>query len=426
MNTIDKTLKKAILFGLAFMLVISLPGSVYWEIGSIGGEGSALEEQSRLPEISSRGTDDSLDFDLDLDKESSQQLIDEKVIAPENDGELAGEGSGVISGLGSEGGLPVSLQETISDIARGFSSSDLERSLRVLPESPTKIKVGITHSRSSQNPSGNIRISGSGRYYLKDSTGRKIKTCSSGSVCSVGKSGSRYYLYYNGSLIKKTEYYPVFKPASGTILSIPSYTGRGYNINGDRRFRGNLIVRYSSYGDQYAPPALWAINQVGLESYVRGIAEEPENTVMRGLKTTAIVARTYGVRNVYYPKSICARRGFHVFNDVKSQVYKGYQYERRAPRLKQAVINTHGLIITYLNRPILAAYHSRCGGYTRSLSGYPYLRGKSCGPYRCSGSRLGHGWGMCMQGMRAKAKAGWSASRIIHYYYTGVSIKKLY
>ena len=298
--------------------------------------------------------------------------------------------------------------------------------VKVPQQSGGNVKVGIAHGRSSRNPSGNIRISGNGTYYLKDNTGRKIKTCSARSVCSVGIRSGVYYLYYNGRLIKKTRNYPVFIPSGNTILSAPSYTQSGYNVGGDRRFRGWLIVRYSSYGDQYFPPALWLINKLDIEYYLKGIAEQGETTSREAFKTFAVVSRTYAAYNQKHPKSICSKRGFNLFNSTYSQVYKGYQYERRAPNLGRAVSKTRGIKITYRGEPIVSAYHSRCGGRTRSLSRYPYLKGVYCGPHRCKPGRLGHGWGMCMQGARNKASAGWNYKRIIHHYYTSVSIRDFY
>ncbi len=297
---------------------------------------------------------------------------------------------------------------------------------KVPPQNGDTVKVGIAHSRSPQNPSGNFKITGTGTYYLKDSKGTKIKTCSGNSISEVGVRGNTYYLYHNNKLIKKTKNYPVFVPKGNTILSVPSYTRAGYNVNGDRHFYGNLQVRYNSYGDQYYPAAPWLINQLNIEDYLTGIAEQGDSSPREALKTFAVVSRTYAAYNKKHPKSICQKRGFHLFSSTYSQVFKGKSYGDRAPNLKSAINATRGIMITYNNEPIVAAYHSRCGGRTSSLAGYPYLKGVSCSPHRSIGPRKGHGWGMCMEGARNKASAGWNWKKIIRHYYTGISIKDFY
>jgi len=159
-----------------------------------------------------------------------------------------------------------------------------------------------------------------------------------------------------------------------------------------------------------------------LESLTVTLLKIPQET----LKLMMVVARTYAIYNIDHPKSLCEKRGFNLFNNAYSQVYKGYEMERRSSNVSAAVDATRGTIITYKDNPIVAAYSSRCGGSTSSLTGYPYLKGKTCSPHRCSGKRLGHGWGMCMEGARNKIAHGWGYREVIHFYYTGVSIRDFY
>ncbi len=328
----------------------------------------------------------------------------------------------------SRGGV---YHEYLQPVAEGrfwFKDRGVDFRIKVLGRAST-VRVGVTYAGSKENPSSAIAVASSGRYFVKDSSGNLIKICEIADICKIHFSKDLYYLYHNGVLIKKTANYLIFTPFSDAILNIASFTQLGYNGSKNRQFRGNLIVRYSTYKDSLYPAALFVINELDIEDYLKGIAEEPDRSKFTVLKTLAVVGRTYALRNIAYPKSSCFKRGFHLFNNAWSQVYKGYEYEMRAPRLSKAVKDTKGVVITYKGKIIVAAFHSRCGGRTKSLDNYPYLKSRVCahhGHYSCSGSRLGHGAGMCMAGMRKKASVGWSVSQMIHYYYNGVKIKDLY
>jgi stage II sporulation protein D len=74
-----------------------------------------------------------------------------------------------------------------------------------------------------------------------------------------------------------------------------------------------------------------------------------------------------------------ARRGFDLYADERSQLYKGVAGEHDLS--DQAVKKTSGLVVTHRRKPILALYSSTCGGMTDSYSavfqkeGFPYLKG---------------------------------------------------
>ncbi|RIX51095.1 stage II sporulation protein D [Paenibacillus nanensis] len=130
------------------------------------------------------------------------------------------------------------------------------------------------------------------------------------------------------------------------------------------------------------------IETVPLETYVMGVlaAEMPIDFHLEALKAQAVAARTYIVRRL----SSGARSGeADVLDTVQHQVYfskdelasrwKGKAKRDNLAKLKQAVEETRGLVMTYEGEPIEAAFFSTSNGYTENSEDYweqplPYLR----------------------------------------------------
>ena len=123
-------------------------------------------------------------------------------------------------------------------------------------------------------------------------------------------------------------------------------------LNG-ARYRGSLtIVRQGTH-------RLLVINRMPLEEYLKGVVprEVDYRWPMETLKAQAIVARTFTLRQ------LADRAGQHF--DVTTtwpQLYGGILAERS--RAVQAVEATSGLVLASRGRPILAYYHTVCGGRT--------------------------------------------------------------
>jgi stage II sporulation protein D len=140
------------------------------------------------------------------------------------------------------------------------------------------------------------------------------------------------------------------------------------------------------------------VNEVGLEDYLRGVvpAEMPSWFEMEALKAQAIAARTYAGRGM----GRHAAEGFNLCDGVCCQVYGGAAGE--TGKTDDAVAATKGAILTYDGRPIVAMYHSDCGGITESATnvglrdGIPYLASapdspESGGPEFCANGHA-HRW----------------------------------
>ena len=122
------------------------------------------------------------------------------------------------------------------------------------------------------------------------------------------------------------------------------------------------------------------INKVKLEEYLIYVtaSEMPASFEMEALKAQAVCARTYAVRQM---KDGRLKDYYADVDDTAA--FQVYSYKNYHERVKQAVEETKGLILTYENEPIEAFYYSCSGGIgTTPLvwtnheenNEYPYLQ----------------------------------------------------
>jgi stage II sporulation protein D len=121
------------------------------------------------------------------------------------------------------------------------------------------------------------------------------------------------------------------------------------------------------------------INQADLEEYVKGVVPAEVNSSWHPemLKAQAVAARTYAL----YQQMLSAARDYDVVATVQDQVYKGKSGVDAA--VSRAVDETRGLVLTYHNAPIYAAFSSTAAGFTEDAMNvwskeYPYLKGVEC------------------------------------------------
>jgi stage II sporulation protein D len=132
---------------------------------------------------------------------------------------------------------------------------------------------------------------------------------------------------------------------------------------------------------------LHIINILKLNEYLYSVvpSEIPSKWEREALKAQAVAARTYAYYHLIHNKQ---KRLYDLDATTNFQVYKGMEVEQ--PSTTDAVNSTIGEIITYKHEPILAYFHSTCGGRTIDDkhiwkgSDFPYLTGVRC-PY-CNAS----------------------------------------
>ena len=155
-----------------------------------------------------------------------------------------------------------------------------------------------------------------------------------------------------------------FVPGKGSVLRVD---GAGY--------RGTVEVEARRDG-------LFVVDHVGLEDYVKGVAEMPDDWPKAALEAQAIAARTYAARYVAERDRPAGPGDADICGTQACQVYRGAGAEDTGERRRwvQAVDATRGMVLTSGGRPVLARYHSASGGRTEDNSDVfgddlPYLRG---------------------------------------------------
>lgn len=191
----------------------------------------------------------------------------------------------------------------------------------------------------------------------------------------------------------------------------------------DNEFRGALEMSLSQTG------YVWMINELPLESYLKGLAEVAENSPVELQKAVLIAARSYAYYHLKQGDKH-EKANFHLEAAI-DQVYRGYGQEKRSPKLTAAVEATTGLMVTYQGEVVPAPYFTRSNGHTRTWKeawggqDKPWLKSVKT-PYDKGYSRLGHGVGMSLHDATRRAQKGVLYEDILKYYYTGVEVMKGY
>jgi stage II sporulation protein D len=123
------------------------------------------------------------------------------------------------------------------------------------------------------------------------------------------------------------------------------------------------------------------INVVSLRDYLKSVvpSEIPADWNAEALKSQAIASRTYALYHMLHSRS---KRLFDLDATTSFQVYRGISSEKQSTG--DAVERTDGEIVTYDGSPILAYFHSTCGGRTAddrdvwSGGDQPYLNSIQC------------------------------------------------
>lgn len=305
---------------------------------------------------------------------------------------------------------PQSRRTIQSQSSSSSSSSTLSRTVRTLPTVPTlpstdsspEIRLKLS---ASQNPV--LRFAQSGTADGRSvGAGTELSLVLKSGMCEAQSRGSRFA---SG---------PILRFLSSQPIVVEGVAGK------TRSYRGALECRVVN-------GSLVLINELSLESYLRGLAEEPDTEPYEKQRAFAIAARTYAM---YYLSSNHRKFPGMPYDGSDSpaefQAYNGVAFEAANPRWVQAVENTANKVLTYKGELFKPAYFSSDDGRTRSPeeAGWKNFPASEVfvskpDPW-CKGMTMrGHGVGMSGCGALGQAKEGKSAEEILQYYYSGANIK---
>lgn len=218
------------------------------------------------------------------------------------------------------------------------------------------VRIGLT---ATTDP---IRVSGNGFAVRKGSGDRELVRRFNNEAVTVTPTSGGYRL----STGEQVNDYLRFVPVNGGVLTVETGgISSSYNT-----FRGVIVIQRSALGN------VWVVNHLGLEDYMKGIAEVPESWHPEAQKAQVVAARTYGVKK--RGESV-ASDIFDLYDDTRHQVYYGYDYEVNRPKLVTAVEATSRQVIKYQGQVISAYFFSDSGGATENSenvwqTALPYLK----------------------------------------------------
>ncbi len=280
---------------------------------------------------------------------------------------------------------------------------------------------------SLSGPSATVTASSS--FNINDGAGALLTTLPAGQKATVTYAGGSYFVSTTTGYTHTDQSYIRMSPADASgIMQVTSYHDiPAWNPGlDDNLFRGAIEVRYSNVSN-----AVWVVNELPLEMYLRGIGETSPGSPADYYKVMTVAARGYAYYHITHGGKYGSNEIFQLKNSRNGngddQDYQGYGLEERFPDLVSAVTATTGQVVTYNGAPAITTYFSNSDGRTRSaqevwgVTDWPWLA--SVPDPDCDGMVLaGHGVGLSAYGAEKRAERGDGFAAILGYYYSGTSI----
>lgn len=305
--------------------------------------------------------------------------------------------------------------ETISTVAAPTSSAvNIAPAKMNTTVPPRAIRIDLAYRGTP------AVISADGAFSLYQGA-TKLASLSANQKASVSFQNNNFQVIIDDHQTYTISAKPRFVPAAGTIMRIDNWNHQsGSNINYNQ-YRG--VLEAIIYDGE-----LHLVNELSMEDYLRGLAEENDREPLEKIKAMMIIARTYGRFYMDVAKKFPGAP-FDLNDDPQySQKYLGYAYEKRMPLTTAQVAATAGQYVTYQGKLIKTPYFSRSDGRAtisaKTKWGWtdaPFLT--SVSDTLCQSTAFaGHGVGLSGCGATAMAKSGKTYDQIIKHYYQGTEL----
>lgn len=290
-----------------------------------------------------------------------------------------------------------------------------------VPE-PLDFRVGLFYRTTP------LQLTNWGTYHMTDPNGNILATYGAGTIITVQYQNGQYNVSTPAGTKTYSHYVRFVSAEDNTegIFELTNYDTRpawNPNIN-ENKYRGIIEYRHNPKTGN-----IWTINELPLETYMKGIGEIGERAPMDALKASAVAARGYALD--LYQKNTKYGGFIHAITTQSDQLFGGYEQEIRRPNFQQAVEETRGQVITYEGKAVVSPYFSQSKGETRSsqeIWGGPHKPWLVRVSVPCDvGQRgLGHGVGMSQQASICMALDGMKYQPILEHFYTGIKVGRVY
>lgn len=308
--------------------------------------------------------------------------------------------------------------------AQGVAAPTVEATARL---AEPEMRIGLLDI-SDDNPGvTSATITSTNGLHIADEGGTELAKLTGGESVVIHRDipGEQQVLQLPGNERETTVGRVKISPLEGSMLRLmeaaPWTTYRG-------SFEFIWLPRYS---------AAWLVNILSLEDYLSGIAEQGDYIPWEALRASAIAFRSYAMAtrserrasNLVFDAAGSTRHTPTMY--TRHQVYHGMAREYSGTRLRQAVADTRGQVMTYDGKTIMAVYFSRADGHTRSWHETwggvfkPWAVGVP-DPYSVGQRLLGHGIGLPLRSANAMAETGANGEQILASYYTDVDFGAIY
>ncbi|MCA9371097.1 MAG: N-acetylmuramoyl-L-alanine amidase [Candidatus Peregrinibacteria bacterium] len=281
---------------------------------------------------------------------------------------------------------------------------------RVRAARQARLRSRTTALTPSPSPSIRIRLSYTGNIARIATDGSEIRIGTEGTACV-----------------------PITNNQSPITSTSPLRIGNAYSLSTitswntpNNRFRGVIECRVID-GE------LILINELPLEDYLKGLAEEPDTEPPEKQKAFAVAARSYAAHYLQPENEKFPGMPYHGSDSpAVFQKYSGVTFEEANPLWVHSVSATANTVLMKEGSIVKAAYFSSDDGRTRSpeengWKNFPFADVFASKPDPwCKGNALrGHGVGMSGCGANGQAAEGKTFREILEYYYPGTLILDL-